>query len=218
VLKKTITYVNFDEEEVTKDYYFNISKAELAKVELEYGGANGIQTAFKNLLAAKDAEAIIAMFERFILMSYGERSNDGERFVKTPELTEAFRHTAAYSELFYELATSAEAGADFITGIMPKDVRDKLPKDIATTAMSQAVELPTSEVPKVLFGETETDNRTHPNPSAQTVIKLPGQDELLSVTREELQAMTADEFRGLMMKYEGKNVPKILLQEALRRF
>ena len=59
-------------------------------------------------------------FKDLVLKSYGEKSADGKRFIKTPEISEAFSQTEAYSVLFMELATDADAAAAFVNGIIPK--------------------------------------------------------------------------------------------------
>jgi hypothetical protein len=72
------------------------------------------------IVAAQDAPAIIKIFKDLILKAYGEKSLDGKRFIKSPELSDAFSQTEAYSQLFMELATDADAAANFVNGIVPK--------------------------------------------------------------------------------------------------
>ena len=38
MLKKTITYTDFDDNERTEDFYFHLSKAEIAEMELSENG------------------------------------------------------------------------------------------------------------------------------------------------------------------------------------
>ena len=49
-------------------------------------------------------------------------ARDGRRFIKSAELSEAFSQTEAYSNLYMELITNADAAAAFINGIVPEDV------------------------------------------------------------------------------------------------
>ena len=63
------------------------------------------------------------MFKDIILRAYGEKSADGKRFIKNQELRDAFAQTEAYSDLFMELATDAEAAAKFINGIIPQGTK-----------------------------------------------------------------------------------------------
>lgn len=117
MLKKTMTYEDFDGNVRTEDFYFNLSKAEV--MEMELGVSGGMTQMLTRIVAAQDGEKIIKSFKEIIFKSYGEKSPDGKRFIKSDELSIAFSHTEAYSQLFMELATSADAAAKFINGVMP---------------------------------------------------------------------------------------------------
>lgn len=119
MLKKSITYKNFDDETVTEDFYFNMTKAELVELELS---ENGMAETLQAIVKAQDGAQIIAYFKKIILLSYGERSEDGRRFLKSKEMSDSFSHTEAYSNLFMELATDAKAASAFVNGIMPSDL------------------------------------------------------------------------------------------------
>ena len=123
--KKTIKYADYNGEERTEDFYFNFSKAEL--VELEYGVDGGMRQKIQNIVAAKSQPEIIKMFKDIVLASYGKKSDDGKRFIKSKELREEFSQTEAYSEFFMELATDAKAGADFVNGILPQVEKSSIP-------------------------------------------------------------------------------------------
>ena len=117
MLKKTITYTDFDGNERTEDFYFNLTKAEVAEMEMSTEG--GLTNMLDRIISTKDSKRLIATFKDIILKSYGEKSLDGKRFVKSQELRDAFEQTEAYSELFMELVESAEASAAFVNGIVP---------------------------------------------------------------------------------------------------
>lgn len=117
MLKKSIKYVDYNGNERVEDFYFNLSKAEVAEMELSTQG--GLAEMINRIVAAQDAPAIVKVFKELILKAYGEKSPDGKRFIKSAELSEAFSQTEAYSELFIELATDSKKAADFINGIMP---------------------------------------------------------------------------------------------------
>ena len=119
MLKKTITYIDYNGTERTEDFYFNLSKAEA--MELEMGTSGGLTETINRIVAAQDSPSIIKIFKDFILRAYGEKSLDGKRFIKSPEISEAFSQTEAYSQLFMELATNAEAAAEFVNGIVPQE-------------------------------------------------------------------------------------------------
>lgn len=117
MLKKTIKYTNYNGVELTEDFYFNLTKAEI--MEMELGTSGGLAEMINRIVAAQDAPAIIAVFKDLILKAYGEKSADGKYFRKSREISEAFAQTEAYSILFMELATDADAAAKFINGIVP---------------------------------------------------------------------------------------------------
>ena len=48
-------------------------------------------------------------------------SDDGKRFIKNEQLREEFSQTEAYSDLFMELASDADAASAFVNGIIPKN-------------------------------------------------------------------------------------------------
>lgn len=120
MLKKTITYTDYNEVERTEDFYFNLTKAEV--MEMEMSTAGGLAETIQRIVAAQDAPAIIKIFKDLVLRAYGEKSPDGKRFIKNDEIKEAFSQTEAYSILFMELATNADAAAEFVNGIVPADI------------------------------------------------------------------------------------------------
>lgn len=120
MLKKTITYTDYNGVERTEDFYFNLSKAEI--MEMEMGTSGGLAEMIKKIVAAQDSPAIIKVFKDLVLKAYGEKSADGKRFIKSDEIATAFSQTEAYSQLFMELATNAEKGAAFVNGIVPRDL------------------------------------------------------------------------------------------------
>lgn len=120
MIKKTITYTDYNGNERTENFYFGLNKAEIMDMELSTAG--GMRNVLQLIIDKQDIPKIIDTFKRLIRMSYGEKSADGRRFIKSPELTEAFVQTEAYSELYMELLSDAEKAAAFINGIMPADV------------------------------------------------------------------------------------------------
>lgn len=120
MLKKTISYVDYNGTKRTEDFYFNLTKAEISEMELEIPG--GMSEMLKRITAAQDTPTLVKIFKDLILRSYGVKSDDGRRFIKSQQLKEEFSQTEAYSELFMELATNADAASTFINGIIPADV------------------------------------------------------------------------------------------------
>lgn len=124
MLKKTIKYTDYNGVERNEDFFFNLTKAELMEMEMTTTG--GMAEMIKQIVKAKDTASIIKIFKEIILKAYGEKSADGKRFIKVNEnnipLSIGFSQTEAYSELFMELSTDADAAANFIKGIIPGDV------------------------------------------------------------------------------------------------
>lgn len=120
MLKKTITYTDYDGIERTEDFYFHINKAELTTLFNSERG--GLEKLLEKIIQTKDGPKIMEYFQKIIRLAYGEKSNDGRRFMKSDEIYANFESTEAYSQLFMELCTDAEKAADFVKGILPADL------------------------------------------------------------------------------------------------
>ena len=121
MLKKPITYTDYNGVERTEDFYFNLSKAEL--MEMELGVTGGMTEMLNKIIAAKDAPSLMKTFKEMIMKAYGVKSDDGKRLIKSEELSIAFTQTEAYSVLFMELITDDKAAADFVNGIIPNEIQ-----------------------------------------------------------------------------------------------
>jgi hypothetical protein len=118
MLKKTMTYTDFDGNERTEDFYFNLTKAEVMEMEMSETG--GYSKLLEKIVAEQDSRKIIKNFKELILKSYGEKSLDGKKFVKSTELSEGFAQTNAFNDLAVELYTNAESAAAFVNAIIPQ--------------------------------------------------------------------------------------------------
>jgi len=154
LLKKTIKYKDLDGNEVEEDFYFHLSKAEL--VELEMSKKGGLSEMLKRIVASADAPAIIAEFKNIILMSYGQRSEDGRFFKKNQQLRDEFQGSEAYSELFMEMVTDVDAGIQFITSIVPAGLVEEAALEAAKIEAGKAelASVPETEEPKTEPVET----------------------------------------------------------------
>lgn len=126
MLKREITYEDFDGNPQTETFYFNLTMAEI--VEYNVGFEGGLEDTIRRIISTNNQKELLGEFKRIILMSYGERSEDGKRFIKSDELREAFSQSAAYDKLFVELASDVDALTLFITSIVPKDVAKEIAK------------------------------------------------------------------------------------------
>lgn len=119
MLKKTITYEDYDGQTRTEDFYFNLTEAELQRYYFEHSN-EGMFEYLKSILLTKNTKGMMDFIAEIITISFGVKSEDGKRFVKDPNLTRAFSQTEAYSALYMELMTKENAIAEFLTGCMPK--------------------------------------------------------------------------------------------------
>ena len=120
MLKKTLTYEDFNGVERTEDFYFNFTEAECVEWNLTTEG--GLVETTQKIVAAKEQKELVELFKEFVLKAYGEKSPDGRRFMKTPEIREAFSQTNAFSIIFLELAKDDIAANEFIQAVIPKKV------------------------------------------------------------------------------------------------
>ena len=126
MIKKTITYTDYDGNERTEDFYFNLNKPEL--LEWQASEAGGLEKKIERLTKEQDIAKIIELMKDIIKKSYGVKSDDGKRFVKNEEVLNDFMQSEAYSELFMSLATDADAAAEFINGILPAGLAEEAQK------------------------------------------------------------------------------------------
>lgn len=122
MLKRTQTYTDYNGNERTEDFWFNLTDAELAKLMFSKNG--GLDEYVKRIVAAQDLPTIINMFEQIVLLAYGQKSIDGKRFIKNDQLREEFAQTEAYSQIFMELAFDDKKAAEFVAGIVPAQRRE----------------------------------------------------------------------------------------------
>ena len=134
MLKKIITYTDYNGVERTEPFYFNLSKAEL--MEMELGVTGGMTEMLDKIIAAKDAPSLMKTFKEMIMKAYGIKSDDGKRLIKSEELSIAFTQTEAYSVLFMELITDDKAAADFVNGIIPNEIQTEVAAQTAQTAQN----------------------------------------------------------------------------------
>lgn len=126
MIKKTVTYTDYNGVERTEDFYFNLSKAEIMEMEMSVEG--GFAEKIQKVVNSQSAPAIIKIFKELVLKAYGVKSDDGKRFIKSDEIAESFAQTEAYSEIFIELATDADAAAKFINGVVPAEMAAEVAK------------------------------------------------------------------------------------------
>jgi len=119
MLKKTITYNTYDGDQLTQDFYFNLNMAEISKMEL--GVRGGLSNVMRRIANTHDVPSMVEYIDKFIELSYGVKSDDGTRFIKSEELTQEFKQSEAYAALFMELLGDPKAQQEFVNGIIPAE-------------------------------------------------------------------------------------------------
>ena len=137
MLKKTITFTDYFGEERTQDFYFNLTKTELMEMNLSADG--GVERLVEKMIQTKDNKKLVNYFKDFILRSYGEKSDDGFQFMKSSEISRKFEQCPAYDILFMELASDADKAADFINGVVPKELSEKMDEYRSNPNMNPAL-------------------------------------------------------------------------------
>ena len=126
MLKKTIKFTDYNGNERTKDFWFNLNRAELAEMELRQ--KNGMDAMLNKMVEEEDRDKLITFFKDLIKMSIGEKSDDGQYFFKDEEIVRKFIASEAYTELWLELINSTEAAVAFVNGIIPQSLAEEAAK------------------------------------------------------------------------------------------
>ena len=123
MIKKTITYTDYNDVERTEDFYFHLTKAEVMKMQM--GTTGGLAEMIQRIVAAQDMPTIIATFEDMVLKAYGVKSPDGKQFIKNDEERAKFEQCPAFSIIFMELVMNDKAAAEFVNGVIPEGMKDR---------------------------------------------------------------------------------------------
>jgi hypothetical protein len=127
MLKKTIRYKDFDDNEVEEEFFFHLSKAKIIHLEAT-SGRDGLKGRLERLQREKDPEKILELLTGVIKLAYGKKSEDGRRFLQTEEVWNDFAESNAFSELLMEFFTEPQSFGPFITAIMPSDMQEQVAK------------------------------------------------------------------------------------------
>ena len=128
MLKKTISYTDYDGNQRTEDFYFNLSKAEITEMELSMEG--GMRAYIQRIIAAKSQLELVKLFKDVVL-----KSTDGRLFMKNDTIRAEFEAHPAYSMIYMDLVTDEAKASAFVNGIMPADMPKQNPAmEMAATA------------------------------------------------------------------------------------
>lgn len=122
MFKKKITYTDYNGQERTEDFYFNLSRSELIMLESTTPG--GYAAMLQRIIDSKDQRQLMNEFTNLIKMSYGVKSDDGKHFIKNDEVVNDFLNSAAFDQMFLEFFTDDNAASDFANGVLPSNVNN----------------------------------------------------------------------------------------------
>lgn len=135
MIKKTVKYTDYNGIERTENCYFNITKSEAMEMQFESGG--NLPDILQKMIDEKDQVKLGRMFKDLIVKTYGIKSDDGKRFIKSKEISEAFEQTPAYDEIYMDLLTHEDHAIAFVKGILPADVAKEIAKEEAKKALPE---------------------------------------------------------------------------------
>lgn len=124
MIKQDITYTNFEGEQETETLYFHLNKVEL--MEMQVSEKRGLAQYITDIQKAENNKEIFRLFKEIVLRAYGERSEDGKKFIKNERLREEFEGSLSYEELMVKLVTEADFAVKFVNGIMPAGMADQI--------------------------------------------------------------------------------------------
>lgn len=188
MIKKTITYTNFNDVEVTEDFYFHISKAELLEMEISANGT--LREQLQAIVASNNGAVILPKFKEIIRMSFGRKTPEGA-FLKRPEYFEAFEGSGAYEVMFLEFLQSPDAFANFVNGLVPADLAPAGNREARRAAARQPQD---RQRP---LGQATPQVTAVPDPTEQTIKGAPEEMDayLRSLPREDAMQLESTLFR-----------------------
>lgn len=120
MIKKTVTYTDFNDMERTDELHFHMTQPELIKLSVSKEG--GFERYLNKIIQTNNMKEIVDTLDEVIRLSYGEKTADG-RFEKSPEILNKFVSSEAYNIVFMEIAQNSETAAEFINGVIPKTAK-----------------------------------------------------------------------------------------------
>ena len=126
MIKKTVTYTDYNGEKRTETFYFHYSEAEILDMEMSEEGS--FAERIQRIIDAKDKTALMKLVKKFVIDAYGVKSEDGKRFMKNDDVKAAFLECPAYSDIFMDMVTDDELAAEFVNGVIPSSMEDRVAK------------------------------------------------------------------------------------------
>lgn len=129
---KTINTTDFNGNPYSEKFYFNLSKSELLEMELSKDG--GLTNYIERIQNEQDVPELAKTFKEILLLSVGKKSDDGRRFIKNQEIRDAFAQSNAFNDYYFELATNADAAAEFIKGVVPQNLAETVDSAVSKSS------------------------------------------------------------------------------------
>lgn len=185
MLKKTITYTNIDNVEVTEDAYFHLSKADV--IEMQFTQKDGLQAWLARIGQSTDPKEIIDAFKTLVEKSYRVRTPEGKG-VRIAQKTEEFMSSEAYSEFFMEIITDATKAAEFMNGIIPSGLDDATAKIQKQVDLMAAADTSDIEVPALEKVDTALEPSSAPDFTESTTPRVLSAQEVIEMDADELKS------------------------------
>jgi len=122
--KTTVEYEDFNGEKKKRTLYFNLSQSELTELKYESNGA--LEDKIVEIVATKNRSEMMLLFTKLLKMAYGEKSEDGEYFIKNEEVYNRFKYSNAYDAFLEKLVESDSELENFIKYVLPKKLSNKV--------------------------------------------------------------------------------------------
>lgn len=185
MLKRTIKYTNFNDEEKVMEAYFHLGKADITRIAANPEFLRVMEKASSE----KDTKTMLEKIEELVRLSYGVRSEDGERFVKTREVQDAFIQSAAYEEFLADLVTGDGTNfTKFLQGVFPPKLMEQLRQRVKDGEMKDPfaeLENPVSNT-GVPLEPTYAEQAEAPRPAWLAENRVPSKAELMAMSNEEM--------------------------------
>ena len=101
MIKQTFDYTDFNGHPRKAEMYFNLTEIEV--VDFSGRKPEKVTEDLDVLVATENIRGILAFIRDLISWSYGEKSDDGITFEKSPEITRKFVQSAYYSDWLFSL-------------------------------------------------------------------------------------------------------------------
>lgn len=181
MIKEPIKYTDYEGNEVTETFHFNLTKLEMVELEMDHG-SNGLQSYVKKLMEESDGKTVYHLFKDILLSSVGKKSEDGRRFIKSPEIKSDFENSPALSELIFAFLQEPDRAIRFMKGVLPSDIGQAIKDEEVKQQLESMSKKDSDETPQV---ESKVDPEEKPEKAFDDYTE----DELLNMPKEQFNTL-----------------------------